>query len=86
MLANKRGDASLVVGENGGLAGIVTDTDVTRRVVAKYLDPARICVTEVMTSNPTCVSMSDSAMDALGTMVENHFRHLPVVDDEGTIV
>jgi CBS domain-containing protein len=25
-------------------------------------------------------------MDALGTMVENHFRHLPVVDDSGAVV
>ena len=86
MLANKRGDAALVTGVNGGLAGIITDTDVTRRVVAKHLDPSATGVSEVMTANPTCVAMSDSAMDALGTMVENHFRHLPVVDDSGAVV
>jgi len=86
MLANKRGDASLVVDSSGGLAGIITDTDITRRVVAKDLDPASSAVSVAMTPNPTCVSMSDSAMDALGTMVENHFRHLPVVDDSGAVV
>jgi len=86
MLASKRGDASIITGKNGGLAGIITDTDITRRVVAKYLDPASTSVNDVMTANPTCVSMSDSAMDAMGTMVENHFRHLPVVDDAGSIV
>jgi len=86
MLASKRGDAALVTGVNGGLAGIITDTDVTRRVVAKHLDPSGTGVSEVMTANPTCVAMSDSAMDALGTMVENHFRHLPVVDDSGAVV
>ena len=64
----------------------ITDTDVTRRVVAKHLDPSGTGVSDVMTSNPTCVSMSDSAMDALATMVENHFRHLPVVDDSGAVV
>eukprot|EP00978_Attheya_sp_CCMP212_P009252 scaffold21842_cov59-Attheya_sp.AAC.3 len=86
MLTSKRGDASCVKGLSGALAGIITDTDITRRVVAKYIDPATVSISQVMTSNPTCVSMSDSAMDALATMVENHFRHLPVVDDEGTIV
>ena len=58
MLANKRGDAALVTGVNGGLAGIITDTDVTRRVVAKHLDPSITGVSEVMTANPTCVAMS----------------------------
>ena len=86
MLANKRGSASLVIGSNGGLAGILTDTDVTRRVVAKNLKPAATKASEVMTANPTVVAMKDSAMDALTTMVENHFRHLPVVDDDGAVV
>lgn len=39
-----------------------------------------------MTVNPTCVSMNHSAMDALVTMVENRFRHLPVTDEKGAIV
>merc|ERR1719271_1889105 len=39
-----------------------------------------------MTPNPKCVLMSDSAVDALGMMVENHFRHLPVLDDKGSVV
>eukprot|EP00980_Cylindrotheca_fusiformis_P023370 scaffold10429_cov126-Cylindrotheca_fusiformis.AAC.1 len=86
MLASKRGDASLVVSGEGGLAGIITDTDVTRRVVAKHVDPASTSISAAMTPNPTCVSMTDSAMDAMSTMVENHFRHLPVVDENGGVV
>jgi signal-transduction protein with cAMP-binding, CBS, and nucleotidyltransferase domain len=86
MLSSKRGDASLVVNDDGGLAGIITDTDITRRLVAKELDPSDTPVSTIMTPNPSCVSMSDSAMDAMTTMVENHFRHLPVVDDDGGVV
>jgi CBS domain-containing protein len=85
-LASKRGDAAIILGNNGGLAGIITDTDVTRRVVAKQLSPSSTLVSSVMTANPTCVTLSDSAMDALVTMVENRFRHLPVTDDSGAIV
>lgn len=40
----------------------------------------------IMTPNPTCVSTTDSAIGALTIMVENHFRHLPVVDGEGAVV
>ena len=86
MLASKRGDAAIITSSSGGLAGIITDTDVTRRVVAKQLAASSTIVSSVMTANPTCVSMSDSAMDALVTMVENRFRHLPVTDDSGAIV
>jgi len=85
-LASKRGDAALIVNANGGLAGIITDTDITRRVVAKQLPASATSVADVMTANPTCVSMSDSAMEALVTMVENRFRHLPVTDDNGGVV
>ena len=85
-LASRRLDAALIVDSGGGLAGIITDTDVTRRVVAKDLPPRLTSVSDVMTANPTCVSMSDSAMEALVTMVENRFRHLPVTDDNGKIV
>jgi len=86
MLANKRGDAALVVSASGGLAGIITDTDITRRVVAKSIAPESNTVSSVMTRNPTCVSMSSSAMEALSLMVENHFRHLPVINDKGAVV
>jgi len=86
MLASKRGDAAIITNNRGGLAGIITDTDVTRRVVAKQLSASTTLVSSVMTANPTCVTMSDSAMDALVTMVENRFRHLPVTDDNGAVV
>jgi len=86
MLASKRGDAAIITDESGGLAGIITDTDVTRRVVAKQLPASSTRVSDVMTANPSCVSMSDPATDALVTMVENRFRHLPVTDDSGAIV
>jgi len=86
MLASKRCDATLIMGRDGGLAGIMTDVDVTRRVVAQQLDVGGTRVEEVMTRSPTCVTMTDSAMSALSIMVDNHFRHLPVLNDQGAIV
>jgi CBS domain-containing protein len=86
LLTTRRGNACVIIDGNGSLAGIVTDTDMTRRVIAKFVDPNRTAVSEIMTPNPTCVATTDSAMDALTTMVENHFRHLPVVDSSGSVV
>jgi CBS domain-containing protein len=86
LLKSKRSSASLVVREDGTLAGIVTDTDITRRVVAKHVDPECTRVSDIMTPNPTVVAIGSSATGAMMTMVENRFRHLPVVDDEGSVV
>ena len=49
--------------------------------MAKHVDTASTSISTVMTPNPTCVAMTDLAMDAMSTMVENHFRRLPVVDE-----
>jgi len=86
MLATKRGNSSLILNTAGDLCGIITDTDITRRVVAKFVDPGSRSISEVMTPDPKCVSSTDQAMQALTTMVENRFRHLPVVDEKGGVV
>ena len=68
------------------MSGIITDTDITRRVVGKDLLPEDTPLSKVMTANPTCVTLSDSAMDAMGLMIENDYRHFPIVDDSGAAV
>eukprot|EP00300_Choanocystis_sp_HF-7_P020120 c20517_g1_i1.p1 GENE.c20517_g1_i1~~c20517_g1_i1.p1 ORF type:complete len:471 (-),score=142.87 c20517_g1_i1:91-1503(-) len=49
------------------------------RVVAQGLSAEQCLVSGVMTRNPSCVSPNDAALDALATMVEGRFRHLPVI-------
>jgi CBS domain-containing protein len=79
-LASNRSDSAILVDSNGQLTGIITDTDITRRVVAKGLDTAHTCISVVMTPNPKFVNHNDSAMDAMMLMIEHRFRHLPVVN------
>ena len=57
-----------------------------RRVIAEFIDDSSTPSSEVMTRNPKCVNPNDSGMDALAMMVEGHFRHLPVVDDQDQVV
>lgn len=56
------------------LAGLLA----RRKVVGGSLVPSETPVMSVMTPDPLWVNQSDSAMEALGTMIEKHFRHLPV--------
>lgn len=50
----------------------------TRRVIALDKAPDRTAVRDVMTPDPAMVNMDESAMEALGLMLENKTRHLPV--------
>ena len=84
-MADARTDSAILTGGDANLAGIVTSTDVTRKVVALGKLPTDP-VSSIMTPNPKCVSMEDDATEALVMMMDNHFRHLPVLDSEGGIV
>ena len=84
-MADARTDSAILTGGDANLAGIVTSTDVTRKVVALGKLPTDP-VSSIMTPNPKCVSMEDDATEALVMMMDNHFRHLPVLDSDGGVV
>lgn len=64
----------------GELAGIFSERDLMRRVVAAGRSPGLTPVGEVMTPKPRTVNASDSIEDCLFLMRESGFRHLPVFD------
>jgi signal-transduction protein with cAMP-binding, CBS, and nucleotidyltransferase domain len=78
-MAAKRTDVALLV-QDESLAAIVTDHDITRKVIALGLDPEETVALTVGTISPQCVEASDSALDALTLMAEHKFRHAPVLD------
>ena len=71
--------AVVIVDGNGGLVGIVTERDMTRRVLAEDLAPGRTPVSAIMTRDPDTLAPGDSASDALELMRTRRYRHLPVV-------
>ncbi len=72
--------AIVVVDERGGMIGIVTERDITQRVVAERRDPTTVPLSDVMTPNPDALAPDDTAQDALDLMRLRGYRHLPVVD------
>ena len=73
--------ALVVLDETNLLIGIVTERDITYRLVAKGLDPVDTKVSAIMTKNPDTLSPDDSAGDALNLMQSRNYRHLPVAED-----
>lgn len=73
-----------LITHNNQLAGIFTDRDLLRKVITQnnYNQP----IDSVMTPNPVVVSPDFSAAEALRLMDRRNFRHLPVVDNNGTLI
>ncbi|KAJ7957237.1 CBS domain-containing protein [Quillaja saponaria] len=77
--------SSAVVTIDGKPHGILTSKDLLMRVIAQNLPPESTLVEKVMTPNPECVTVDTPIVDALHTMHDGMFLHLPVVDREGNI-
>jgi CBS domain-containing protein len=75
---------SAVVLEHGLLIGILTERDLLRAVAGRvHSSEAR--VREWMTADPVTAAEETSATEALETMMENGFRHLPVLEGGRTV-
>jgi len=65
--------------------GLITDADIVQSVADnKDLNDVRILA--LVTSSPTVVRTGTSLNEAASTMVAGHFRHLPVVGDNGQLM
>ena len=78
--------AVAVIDENHRVAGIFTERDVLRRLSLGEHDPRKISVREIMTTPVEMATRATTAGEALATMVERHYRHLPIVDDDGRLL
>jgi CBS domain-containing protein len=78
---NESDIGDVVVVDNGGVQGIVTDRDIVVRAIAEGRDPQSTSVGEVCTSGIEAIEPSASVDDALRKMREADIRRLPVVQD-----
>ena len=71
---------SLVVTRNHDPAGIVTESDMVRRVLAQDLNPDTHKVEEVMSSPLITVDVSLSILEARDRMDQERVRHLLITE------
>ena len=76
---------AVVVLEGGKLKGMFSERDVMLRVVLAGKDPETTPVGEVMTSTVMTVTQDTEPSEAVKAMWENHIRHLPVINQDGTV-
>lgn len=72
--------STAVVKDKGSIVGVITDRDMTKRVVAEGVNIDRP-ITEVMTQSPLTIRPDDLVLKAASLMMQNNIRSLPVVSD-----
>jgi len=78
--------AVAVVDAERRVAGIFTERDVLRKLSLSGRDPEKTPVCELMTTPVELATLDTGLGEAMSTMVERHYRHLPVVDDDARLL
>ena len=78
LMAQNRIGSALIM-EDGKLIGIFTERDTVRAISQSHDAPTHE-ISSWMTRDPKTVSPDVEVEDALRTMLDNGFRHLPVVE------
>jgi CBS domain-containing protein len=74
---------AIAIMDDRKLAGIFTERDLLKRVVARRLDPSRTPITEVMTRSIVGVPDSTTVASSAAVMRSHRMRHLVIVDEAG---
>jgi CBS domain-containing protein len=75
-----------VVDRFGRLIGVITDRDITVRLVARGVDTRQAVVEDAMTDDIVACNVNDSTESCLRMMARHQVRRLPVVDYRDRVV
>jgi CBS domain-containing protein len=76
-----RGIGSLFVTNGKEIVGILTDTDMVRRVVAAGADTHKTTAEQIMSAPIMTIEEGKTLLDANDLMAQSHLRHLGVTRD-----
>lgn len=80
-LSGRRIGALVVTKADGGIAGIISERDIVRRIGEDGARALSVRVSDAMTAKVETCSLSDTAISVIGRMTSGRFRHMPVVED-----
>ena len=82
MAADKDCEGYVIVLQKGKPKGIVTESDLVNKVIVGGLDPAKISVSEIMSTPLKTVDPEDDLLKASQVMKEQNVRKLIVVRED----
>jgi CBS domain-containing protein len=85
MIDNEVG-AVAVVDDEGIVAGMFTERDVLEKFALSGRDPRETSVRELMSPMVEMATEETTPAEALKVMLERHYRHMPIVDEQGKVL
>ncbi len=85
-LMGEKNIGALIVVENGGVVGVLSERDYSRKVVLQGRTSRDTLVGDILSRPAITVLRKDSIEKCMQLMTSNRIRHLPVVNDEGVAV
>ena len=70
----------IVVVDNGSVAGILTETDLLKRIAAKEKDYSKITIAETMSCPVETIPVNLPVLEAVRIMEANHIKRLPILE------
>ena len=67
--------------EKKNIIGVITESDIVRKVIAAGLEPAQTPVGDIMTTGVVMVDAESDVAEACQMMVEHHIKRLPVIEN-----
>ena len=80
LMAKARNDSVIIV-RKGSPIGILTDSDLIKKVIAKNAKPASIKVKNLMSGPLVAVRPDDTVLEASRKMKRNNLKRLPVIEN-----
>ncbi len=80
-LMRDHGIGSIFITSGEEIIGILTDTDLVRRVVAAGADPLKTTVEQIMSAPIASIEGNRTLLDANDLMAKQHIRHLGITKD-----
>lgn len=80
-LAEKNIGLVLIIGADGGLAGVISERDVIRAIYEHGNDALNMPTDAFMVRDVHTCKNEDRAVDIAKVMAERRIRHVPIVDD-----
>jgi CBS domain-containing protein len=84
-LMRREQSAYIVVADGKDVVGILTETDVARKVLGEKVDKNRP-IRDFMTADPLVLRPDDTVGKAIDLMAEHSFYHIPLVSERQELV